>query len=98
MAALALAGCASIQKAADDARSLATHQREQVAYPDLADIPDKPARPVTAEEHKAAVQSLQHERDAVNGEAEELRDQAAAMPPVPAPGQQPAAPAPRPGQ
>jgi hypothetical protein len=98
-ATFALAACASIERAADNVRSLANHQPENVSYPDIADIPDKPARPETAAQHNATIEELRSDRDALTADAQTLRDQAAAMPPPPPPaGQKPARAQSRPGQ
>jgi hypothetical protein len=85
IAALALAACASVDKAVDDVREFTDHTPEAATYPDLANIPEKPARPSTAAEHQAAVQSLQSDRDQVEAGAEKLREDAAAMPAIPPP-------------
>lgn len=95
-AALALAGCASVDKAVDDVRNLANHEPEDVAFPNLADVPEKPARPETTEQHNATVHSLEADRDANTAQADQLREQAAKMRQLPSqPGQpQPNAQAP----
>jgi hypothetical protein len=97
-AALALAGCASLERAADDVRNLATHQPEDATYPDLADIPEKPARPVSAAEHNATVGSLRADGDALTADAAALSDVAAAMPPLPPPPKEPKQSPPRRGR
>ena len=80
MAALTLCACSSLSKGVDTVRDLSEHEPEQVAYPNLADIPEKPTRPDTPAEHNAAVQSLQADHAAVDADAQKLRDDAAAMP------------------
>ena len=97
--ALAVAGCASASKAVDGARNPADHRAEAVTYPNIADIPAKPTPLDNSEQRKQAVQALQADRAQVDAQATDLRNQAAAMPPVTVPGQapQPAPPAaPRP--
>lgn len=92
-AALALAACASVDKAVEDVRNLANHQQEEVTYPNLADIPDKPTRPETTEQHSATVHSLEADREANAARADQLREQASKMRPLPSqPGQQPGQP------
>jgi hypothetical protein len=79
-AALALGACSSLSKGIDTVRDLSEHEPEQVDYPSLADIPEKPQRPGTPAEHNAAVQSLQADRAAVDADAQKLREDAASMP------------------
>jgi hypothetical protein len=80
MAALMLCACESLSRGVDTVRDLSEHKPEQVTYPDLANVPEKPQRPSTAAEHKATVDSLQADRNAVDADAERLREDAAAMP------------------
>jgi hypothetical protein len=82
MAALALAACASVSKAVDDVRAFADHEPEAATYPNLADMPAKPTPPTNAAEHNAAVQSLQADQRDIDADAQKLRDDAAAMPPM----------------
>jgi hypothetical protein len=87
MLTLALGACASVSKAVDDARDLANHRAEVVAYPNLADVPAKPTPLTNSEQRKQTIQALQADRATVDAQAADLRNQAAAMPPVQVPGQ-----------